>query len=315
MQARGREWHSVKIARPSQGTARPDADDMFPGPLEIALPRRAAAASRKRPTPRQLQIQDAPESCRASLRRREPGTGNREPLHTARCAPSAFRAETDIRSGLLGFAAVSIRVGRHRSFCSLALKLVYSILAHPRAACFLRVDAFLRYTHHSRKIGGFMKLNLLRAGFLIAVLAIPVFAQNPASGQAARILGTIDSFNGQILLVKSQDGQTVSITIPSDLKVMANAKASLADIKPGDFVGSAADKGPDGKLHAEEVHIFPESMRGTGEGHRPMGPDPNRTMTNGTVSVAGPQDRTMTNGTLRGGSGGSRRTKLIQAKD
>ena len=85
-----------------------------------------------------------------------------------------------------------------------------------------------------------MKLNLLRAGFLIAVLAIPVFAQNPASGQAARILGTIDSFNGQILLVKSQDGQTVSITIPPDLKVMANAKASLADIKPGDFVGRRA---------------------------------------------------------------------------
>jgi len=75
-----------------------------------------------------------------------------------------------------------------------------------------------------------MKLNLLRAGFLIAVLAIPAFAQNPASGQAARILGTIDSFNGQTLLVKSQDGQTVSITVPADLKVMANAKASLGDI-------------------------------------------------------------------------------------
>ena len=160
-----------------------------------------------------------------------------------------------------------------------------------------------------------MKLNLLRAGFLIAVLAIPMFAQNPASGQAARILGTIDSFNGQILLVKSQDGQTVSITIPSDLKVMANAKASLADIKPGDFVGSAADKGPDGKLHAEEVHIFPESMRGTGEGHRPMGPDPNRSMTNGAVTMMSPEDRTMTNGTVSGVSGGGSRTITLKYKD
>jgi hypothetical protein len=160
-----------------------------------------------------------------------------------------------------------------------------------------------------------MKLNLLRASFLVAVVAIPGLAQNPASGQAARILGTVVSFNGQILSVKSQDSRTVSISIPSDLKVMANAKASLADIKPGDFVGSAADKGPDGKLHAEEVHIFPESMRGTGEGHRPMGPDPNRTMTNGAVTRMGPEDRTMTNGTVSGVGGGSSRTLMLKYKD
>jgi Domain of unknown function (DUF5666) len=156
-----------------------------------------------------------------------------------------------------------------------------------------------------------MKLKLLRGSILLAVLAFPCFAQN----QAARILGTIDSFNGQMLSVKSQDGQVVSITVPPDLKVMANAKASLADIKPGDFVGSAADKGPDGKLLAEEVHIFPEAMRGTGEGHRPMGPDPNRTMTNGTVTMAGPEDQTMTNGTVSGVSGGSSRTIVLKYKD
>ena len=156
-----------------------------------------------------------------------------------------------------------------------------------------------------------MKLKLLRGGILLAVLAFPVFAQN----QPARILGTIDSFNGQMLSVKSQDGQVASITVPPDLKVMTNAKASLADIKPGDFVGSAADKGPDGKLHAEEVHIFPEAMRGTGEGHRPMGPDPNRTMTNGTVTMAGPEDRTMTNGTVSGVNGGSSRTMTLKYKD
>ena len=156
-----------------------------------------------------------------------------------------------------------------------------------------------------------MKLKLLRASVLLALFAVPVFGQ----GQQARILGPIDSFNGQILVVKSQDGQVTSITVPPGLRVMANAKAGLADIKPGDFVGSAADKGPDGKLHAEEVHIFPKSMRGTGEGHRPMGPDPNRTMTNGTISVAGPEDRTMTNGTVSGVSGGSSRTIVIKYKD
>src|ERR1700676_1849118 len=148
-----------------------------------------------------------------------------------------------------------------------------------------------------------MKMNLLTASVLFALFALPVFAQNPAQGQPARILGTVDSFNGQILSVKAQDGQVASITVPPDLKVMANAKAALADIKPGDFVGSAANKGPDGKLHAEEVHIFPETMRGTGEGHRPMGPNPDRTMTNGTVAMSDPESRTMTNGTVSATTG------------
>ena len=160
-----------------------------------------------------------------------------------------------------------------------------------------------------------MKMKLWRVSVLLVLFALAAFAQNPAPGQAARILGIINSFDGQVLSVKSQDGQIVSITIPADMKVMANAKAGLGDIKPGDFVGSAADKGPDGKLHAEEVHIFPESMRGTGEGHRPMGPDPNRTMTNGTVTMAGPEDRTMTNGTVSGVSGASSRTITIKYKD
>src|SRR6267143_968709 len=140
-----------------------------------------------------------------------------------------------------------------------------------------------------------MKLKLLRASVLLALFAVPVFGQ----GQQARILGTIDSFNGQILVVKSQDGQVTSITVPPDLRVMANAKAGLADIKPGDFVGSAADKGPDGKLHAEEVHSVSESMRGTCVGQRRMGPE----------------DRTMTTGTVSGVSGGSSRTIVIKYKD
>jgi hypothetical protein len=151
----------------------------------------------------------------------------------------------------------------------------------------------------------------VRTSVLLALFALPVFGQ----GQQARIVGTIDSFSGQILVVESQGGQVSSITVPPDLKVMANAKAGLAGIKPGDLVGSAADKGPDGKLHAEQVHIFPESMRGTGEGHRPMGPDPNRTMTNGTVSMMGPEDPTMTNCTVSGVSGSSSRTILIKHQD
>jgi Cu/Ag efflux protein CusF len=174
----------------------------------------------------------------------------------------------------------------------------------------------------------------LQLGFvtaLLAVISLPALAQNqpptaapnstPAQTQTpaqtpaqTRIRALVVSFDAPALTVKTEDGDTLIVTVPSDLRIMANATATLADIKPGDFVGSAADKGPDGKLHAEEVHIFPEAMRGTGEGHRPMGPDPNRSMTNGTVSAAppDPEARTMTNGTVSAASGDSSRTITIQ---
>ncbi|MGB6200229.1 MAG: hypothetical protein WBF35_11830 [Candidatus Acidiferrales bacterium] len=175
-----------------------------------------------------------------------------------------------------------------------------------------------------------------RLGFAIALLgliALPIFAQNQAPAPNAtpnqvqstspaatqpqnqtRIRAIVVSFKAPTLVVKDEDGDTVSVTVPADLRIMANATATLADIKPGDFVGSAADKGPDGKLHAEEVHIFPEAMRGTGEGHRPMGPDPNRTMTNGTVSGGAndPEARTMTNGTVGAATGSASRTITIE---
>jgi hypothetical protein len=138
-------------------------------------------------------------------------------------------------------------------------------------------------------------------------------AATPAPEQI-RIRGIVTSFNAPALVVTTEEGDTVSITVPADLRIMANAKATLADIRPGDFVGSAADKGADGKLRAEEVHIFPDAMRGSGEGHRPMGPDPNRSMTNGTVTAApgDPEARTMTNGTVSAATGDSSRTITIE---
>src|SRR2546425_11761697 len=68
--------------------------------------------------------------------------------------------------------------------------------------------------------------------------------------------------------------------------IVAVVKASMADIREGTFLGSAAMPQPDGSQKALEVHIFPEQMRGTGEGHRPYAPVPNSTMTNGSASAA-----------------------------
>lgn len=148
-----------------------------------------------------------------------------------------------------------------------------------------------------------------KLGFAIALLVsciFPALAQNSASPAApARVYGTVESFSGQTLVAKLQNGEMVSISVPAESKIISIRLGSLAEIKPGDFVGSAAVQGEDGKLHAQEVHVFSESMRGTGEGHRPMGPDPNRTMTNGTVTAApnAPEGRTMTNGSVSQVSG------------
>ena len=94
-----------------------------------------------------------------------------------------------------------------------------------------------------------MRVKLLLASALALFLAVAAFAQNPAAGQQ-RIRGTVESFNAPTLVVKADDGQSFSIMVPDELRIMANAKSSLAYIKPGDFVGSAAIKGADGKMHA-----------------------------------------------------------------
>jgi hypothetical protein len=118
---------------------------------------------------------------------------------------------------------------------------------------------------------------LAGVALLAAISATAAFAQ-----QAVRVRGTIEKVDGNTLTVKAGDGTAVTLMLTSDAAVVSVVKATLADVKEGSFVGSAAMPQPDGSQKALEVHIFPETMRGTGEGHRPF-TVPNSTMTNGTV--------------------------------
>jgi hypothetical protein len=129
-----------------------------------------------------------------------------------------------------------------------------------------------------------MTTKLLLAGALIALLALPAAAQNPPEGTPTRIRGTVEKLDGQTLTVKSREGPQLTIVLAPNFTVSAVVKKSLGDIKAGDFVGAASTKGTDGKLHALEVLIFPEAMRGTGEGERPWDLTPDSLMTNATVS-------------------------------
>jgi hypothetical protein len=118
-----------------------------------------------------------------------------------------------------------------------------------------------------------------------------------ASAQTVRVRGTIEKTDGNVLTLKSGDGAEVKLTLTENALIVAVVKATLADVKEGTFLGSAAMPQPDGSQKALEVHIFPEQMRGTGEGHRPYAPVANSTMTNGSAAgatVAGVDGSTIT---------------------
>lgn len=129
-----------------------------------------------------------------------------------------------------------------------------------------------------------MRPTSLLVSALAAVIAIPAFAQAP-DGTPTRIRGKVEKLDGQTLMIKSRDGQDVHVNLAADAVVLAVKKVKLSEVKQGDFVGAAAVPGKDGKLHAEEVLVFPEAARGTNEGHYPWdlkGGD--ETMTNATVA-------------------------------
>ena len=126
-------------------------------------------------------------------------------------------------------------------------------------------------------------IQMLLAAAWVAASCMIAYAQ-PA--HTVRLRGTIENVNGNSLSLKGTDGAAVRLTLTNDVLVVAVVKASMGDIKENTFLGSAAMPQTDGTQRALEVHIFPEQMRGTGEGHRPYPPVANSTMTNGTASGA-----------------------------
>jgi hypothetical protein len=125
------------------------------------------------------------------------------------------------------------------------------------------------------------------ARIVLGALCATALAVTSASAQSVRVRGTIEQVDGPVLTVKSREGDTLKVTLADDAKVVAMVKASLADIKPGSFVGSTAMPDEGGGWKAVEVHIFPEAQRGTGEGDRAFDYRPKSTMTNGTVNSVG----------------------------
>src|ERR1700742_4529371 len=116
------------------------------------------------------------------------------------------------------------------------------------------------------------------------VAASTLYALAQQAPTLTRVRGTIEAVDGDLVTVKSRGGEDVKLHMTSDAKVVGITKISLADIKVGSFIGTTTVPGADGTPTAVEVHVFPEDMRGTGEGARPYDLKPNSTMTNATVS-------------------------------
>jgi hypothetical protein len=127
------------------------------------------------------------------------------------------------------------------------------------------------------------------------VAASTIYAIAQQSPTPSRVRGTIEAVDGDVIAVKSRAGEDVKLHMTGDVKIVGITKIALADIKVGSFIGTTTVPGPDGANNAVEVHVFPENMRGTGEGSRSYDLKPNSSMTNATVeqSVVGNDGHTL----------------------
>jgi hypothetical protein len=127
-----------------------------------------------------------------------------------------------------------------------------------------------------------------------ALASSSAFAETVAAQQATtvapapqRLHGTIAAYDpvSRILTIATTKTKTATVTLPANLRIVYDQHRKVADLKQGDYIGAAALKGADGKLRAQQVAVFPEELRGAGEGQYPMGDAAsNRLMTNATVS-------------------------------
>ncbi len=132
-------------------------------------------------------------------------------------------------------------------------------------------------------------MRIRSVGYMLVAGLLALAVSGPADAQTApptRIRGTIATADPGKLTVKTRDGETVAIALTQPLAVLTVKKLELSAIQPKSYVGIATRTGKGGVMQAIEVLVFPEAMRGAGEGSYPWDLEPGSTMTNGTVNGA-----------------------------
>jgi hypothetical protein len=146
----------------------------------------------------------------------------------------------------------------------------------------------IRLSHHHGRLA------LVFAAALIPMALVSASAF--ADGTPVRVRGSVVSLEGTKLVVHAKDGKDVTVNLNENFAALAVVKSSMADIKEGTFIGTATVTQPDSSLRSLEVVVFPDKMRGTGEGHYPWDLGSNSMMTNATVAnaVKGVEGQTIT---------------------
>ncbi len=156
---------------------------------------------------------------------------------------------------------------------------------------------------------------LLPLAALAVLLAAATAVAEKTASPEEHVRGTVSSVSGDTVTVKAADGRSQKLQLAEATKVSTASRADLGAIAQGGFVGTTAVQAKDGTLRAVEVHVFPEAMRGAGEGHRPWDLKPGSSMTNATVSgmnaAGGGSASTMTNANVSGVSGAGGGKKLV----
>lgn len=122
-----------------------------------------------------------------------------------------------------------------------------------------------------------------------------------------RLSGEITNLDGAKLTINAADGQSITVALVDNARITIRARGDISLLDPGLYVGVTAVPQTDGTLLASQVNVFPESMRGASEGHRPMANLPGSTMTNATVRQAA----FVTNASVTGVSGAADTRRLV----
>jgi hypothetical protein len=131
-----------------------------------------------------------------------------------------------------------------------------------------------------------LKGKILAGAVLLSAFALAHGAFAQQKPDFMRIRGTVVSLEGSSLTVKTRQGSDVTVKLADDAKLIGVTKASVSDIKPGVFIGTASLPKEGSASHALEVVVFPDAMRGFGEGDYAWDLEPGSMMTNGTIAAA-----------------------------
>jgi len=121
-------------------------------------------------------------------------------------------------------------------------------------------------------------------------------APTPTPTPTQRLRGSVQSFDGTVLVMKERSGEMIALALADNFAVTEVVPIEPTAIRSGSFVGVASMPDADGRLRALEVLVFPEAARGSGEGHYGWDLQPGSMMTNATVAelTAAPQGRNLT---------------------